>query len=172
MLKSFIQTLDFKCKQEIGCDTTLIKDLPKKVEMISIGPDALVRWATKVMARRNIGALALVQDGVLIGIVSERDIVRRCVAEDKRAGQTRIREIMTPNPITLGRDQSVLTALAVMMENNVRHLPIECEAGKFCQMLSLKDVIAALRKTMEKQILNFLLAMAEDDLDNVIPMHR
>jgi signal-transduction protein with cAMP-binding, CBS, and nucleotidyltransferase domain len=65
-----------------------------------------------------------------------------------------------------------LKALAVMMENNVRHLPIECEAGKFCQMLSLKDVITALRKTVEKQILNFLLAMAEDDLDNVIPMHR
>jgi len=150
----------------------LIQDISQKVKMISIGPDALVRWATKIMARHNIGALAVVQDGVLIGIVSERDIVRRCVAENKRAGQTRIRDIMTPNPITLTRDQSVLTALAVMMENNIRHLPIECETGKFCQMLSLKDVITALRKTMEKQVLNFLLAMAEDDLDNVVQLHR
>lgn len=140
----------------------LIKNLPQKRKLISIAPDARVRWATKVMKQHNIGALAVVDQGKLVGIISERDIVRRCLADDLKADQTICADIMTIDPITLTVDQSILNALAIMMENNIRHIPIECEKGNFCRMLSVKDVIYALRKSMEKHVLNMFLEMADE----------
>lgn len=130
----------------------IVPDVVSKQDLSSLSPNDTVLAAAKLMTNRKIGALLILEKGTLVGILSERDIAGRLVAEEKSPGETRIAEIMTPKPETIGPKASVMDALQRMQEGGFRHLPVE-ESGEIIGMVSIRDIYAAVREDLEEAVL-------------------
>jgi CBS domain-containing protein len=87
-------------------------------------PKTLVNKAAKLMAARNVGAVLVMEDDRLVGILTERDIVFRVVAKGLDAEATPLSEVMTKAPHTVDPEKPLGYALLVMQENGFRHLPV------------------------------------------------
>lgn len=108
--------------------------------VIKIGAEEPVDVAARALAHYNIGALPVCDaKGNLCGIVTDRDIVTRCLAAGKEAKQTAVRQVMTGTVRTIDNDADAAEAARVMGKNQIRRLPVT-ENGKLCGMLSLGDV--------------------------------
>jgi CBS domain-containing protein len=103
--------------------------------------DTTVLAAAERMIADDVGSLAVVKDESLVGIVTERDIVREFAARE--SGPRTVGDIMTPNPDSLSPDIDVDDAAAWMMGAGYRHLPV-VENGKLVGIVSIKDVLWAL----------------------------
>jgi CBS domain-containing protein len=114
----------------------------KSGELCTIGPGARVIDALRLMAERNIGALPVVEDGELVGIVSERDYARKVVLKGKSSQDTPVREIMTEGVICVKPGSSVEECMAVMTDRHIRHLPV-MENAKLLGILSIGDLVKA-----------------------------
>ena len=133
--------------------TTKIKHLIGGRDLVWIGPMASVAEASALMLKEDIGALAVIEDDRLIGIVSERDIVRRCVAREGFSPETSwVRQIMSAPPITIDRNMSIGVAAMVMIENGIRHLPV-MQREKVLGMVSIRRVVEEYRRGLETSIL-------------------
>ena len=118
-------------------------------DVVSITPDESVRCAARLMSRHNIGALPVcAQDGRLRGMVTDRDIVVRCVAAGDDPERTRVAEIMTRRVLAAEPDRSVDEAARLMAREQVRRLPVQ-EHGRLVGMVSLGDVAVRPDYTME-----------------------
>jgi len=102
--------------------------------------DLTVRKAIKIMDESNIGVLPVVENDKPIGIITERDILRRVVAKDIDLDKTNVEGIMTKNPVTINHDASILEATRLMSENNFRRLLV-VKGGKLIGVVTAKDVI-------------------------------
>ena len=91
------------------------------------------------MNESNVGALCVQIDGYLVGIVSERDYVRKVILDTHHSKQTKVSEIMTQDVITVSRSDTVVHCIALMRKHHVRHLPA-VENGKPIGMISLRDL--------------------------------
>jgi CBS domain-containing protein len=120
----------------------LVKQLldSKGSDVWSIHPDRTVYDALELMEKRNIGALLVMVEGEVVGIVSERDYARKVVLMGRSSRETNVREIMTPDVIALEVDQTVEHAMAVMTDNHIRHLPIH-DQGKLIGIITIGDVV-------------------------------
>ena len=126
----------------------IVQDLMSK-NVISISPDENAALAARLLARHNIGALPVCStDGKLRGIVTDRDIVLRCVAAENSAEETKVREIMTRGPTTVSPDSDLNEATRLMSQTQVRRLPV-VENGSLVGMLSLADIARNGRFDME-----------------------
>ena len=94
----------------------------------------------KAMVDRNIGAVPVLRDGLLVGIFSERDLMRRVVVERRDPQTTRVEEVMTMEPLTISPDESPESCMQVMSHHGFRHLPV-CEGAKLMGIISLKDLM-------------------------------
>jgi CBS domain-containing protein len=103
-------------------------------------PEQVVSEAISVMATLQIGVLPIVADGELVGIFSERDLVRRVIAMGRAPDKTPLGEVMTPNPVTAAPDEERLTAITKMQTVGCRHLPVVA-AGAIIDMLSMRDLL-------------------------------
>jgi len=112
----------------------------KKGEVWSIGPDATVYDAIAMMADRNVGALLVVDNGQLVGIISERDYTRKVMLRGKRSRETTVREIMSTQLTTVPPREGVDDCLRFMTEKRVRHLPVVA-AGEICGVISIGDLV-------------------------------
>lgn len=113
----------------------------RKRRLHAMSPDEMARKACKVMNNRKMGALPVIdEDGKLLGMISERDIVRRCIGERRRTATTPISEVMTENPVFADPDDSVMVAMAKMMQNHIRHLPV-VEDGRVVGCVSIRELI-------------------------------
>ena len=112
----------------------------KGTEVFSVPPDASVYSAIETMADRGVGALMVVEDGALMGVVSERDYARKVILQGRSSTDTFVREIMTTPPITMGPCATVNDALQVMTENRFRHLPL-VDKGKLLGVVSMGDLV-------------------------------
>ena len=101
-----------------------VHKIMRKAKLLTGVPGELVAKAARRMARRNVGALLVIEDGRLVGIMTERDIVFRVVAAGLDTAATRIAEVMTRNPITIQADLPLGSALVVMHREGFRHLPV------------------------------------------------
>ncbi len=101
--------------------------------------DASVREACKVMAELDQGALVVFDNEKLVGIVSERDVVRRCICADRHTGETAVAAIMTPAPVAIDADSSLAHALDVMQSGHFHHLPVMRD-GQVIGLLELDDI--------------------------------
>src|SRR5438270_12215867 len=110
-------------------------------EIFSIPSDASVYSGIEMMADKRVGALLVIDEGHLVGIVSERDYARKVILQGKSSKDTFIREIMTPSPITIDCDTSVDEAMRMMTENRIRHLPVIDQAGHIAGVLSIGDLV-------------------------------
>jgi CBS domain-containing protein len=92
------------------------------------------------MVERNIGAVPVLRDGLLVGVFSERDLMRRVVVEGRDPSQTKVSEVMTEDPLTVSPKEDMDTCRFLMHRHGFRHLPI-CEGMQLRGMISLRDVI-------------------------------
>ena len=110
--------------------------------VVCVGPGQSVEAAAKVFERYNIGALPVcTSQGMLCGMLTDRDLVIRCLAMGKLPSVTSVREIMTKQVISVGPDMEVSVAAHLMGRKRVRRLPV-VERGKVKGILSLDDLAA------------------------------
>jgi len=114
-------------------------------------PTATADEAARLMRERRIGAVMVVEHGRLEGIVTERDMVFRLLAEHLDARATRLGQIMTRNPETLGPEDSALVALDKMRAGHYRHLPVVSD-GEIAGIVSIRDLYEAVRRSLEEEL--------------------
>ena len=108
--------------------------------VIRIMEDEPVSVAARTLTHYNIGALPVCSaDGKLSGVVTDRDIVTRCLAAERSAENTKVRDIMTAQVLSVAPDTDLSVAAHIMGTRQVRRLPV-VENGKVCGMLSLGDL--------------------------------
>ena len=107
-----------------------------------VAPGDSVYEALRTMAEHDVGALIVMDDGVLAGIISERDYARKVILEDRRSQDVTVGEIMTSPVTTVGPDQHVEECMALMTEHRIRHLPV-VEEGSLVGVISIGDVVEA-----------------------------
>ncbi|NBB83944.1 MAG: CBS domain-containing protein [Alphaproteobacteria bacterium] len=107
--------------------------------LVAVGPNETVRVACTAMEAADVGALAVMQDDRLVGILSERDVIRRCICRGRPTAATRVSDVMTPNPATIDVAGSLTDAVRTMMTGRFRHLPV-LSAGQVVAMLSIRDL--------------------------------
>jgi CBS domain-containing protein len=108
-----------------------------------------VMYAASIMKERARGSLVVVDNGKPVGIITERDIVRRLVAEGKSASATKVGEIMSTPLISVGPEATVAAVVRVMYENGIRRLPI-VENDRVIGMLTVTDLARVLYREREK----------------------
>ncbi len=111
----------------------------KNSELWSISPDATVFEAIQTMADRNIGALPVVAQGKLLGIVSERDYTRKVALKGKSSKETRVREILVA-PVIASPSDTVEECMKLMTSHRVRHLPI-LQGDELIGLVSIGDLV-------------------------------
>ena len=131
---------------------TKVADILNGREVVTLGPDASVAEACALLDRHNIGALGVVAEGALLGILSERDVIRRCIAPGRLPAETLVRSVMTADPATIAPADPVLEALDVMYGFGFRHLPVVDEAGRLAAMLSMRDIPKEYRLAAERSV--------------------
>ncbi len=107
----------------------------------TVAPGASVLEAVEVMAEHAVGAVAVVEHGILHGIFTERDVMLRVVLRQRSPKDTRVREVMTSPVETITDDTSEEDALVHMVERHVRHLPIVNAQGQLTAMLSIRNLL-------------------------------
>ena len=111
----------------------------KSEELVWVGPLESVFDALKLMNEKDVGAVLVQIDDYLVGILSERDYMRKVILDIHAAKQTKVSEIMTNDVITVTSDDTVVHCIALTKKHHVRHLPV-VEAGKTIGMISLRDL--------------------------------
>ncbi|MCP4418206.1 MAG: CBS domain-containing protein [Chloroflexi bacterium] len=106
-------------------------------------PEDTVYDALLLLAEKNIGALLVIQDGQLVGIVSERDYARKVALQGKTSMQTPVREIMTKNVVTISPQSSVNDAMMLMTHKQFRHLPV-IEDDNIIGIISIGDLVKSI----------------------------
>ena len=131
----------------------LVKHLldAKGRHIISVSPDSSVLEAIKIMADKNIGALVVMQDDKLAGIVSERDYARKVIVKGRSSKSTQVAEIMTADVVTTSSDQTVEECMAMMAEMRIRHLPV-VEDDRVIAMISIGDLVQAIIADQKEEI--------------------
>lgn len=106
----------------------------------SIGPNAMVIDAIQLMGEKNVGALPVVDNSTLVGIVSERDYTRKVILKGRSSKETPVSDIMTAQLLTVTPSDSVIECMRIMTEKRVRHLPV-LEGTNLVGILSIGDVV-------------------------------
>jgi CBS domain-containing protein len=113
-----------------------------------ISPTATVYEAIALMAERSVGALPVVSEGKLLGMVSERDYARKVILQGRSSQHTMVREIMTRAPITVTLEYTVDQCMKIMTQSRVRHLPV-IDGDKLVGIVSIGDLVKAIIATQE-----------------------
>ena len=120
----------------------------------SIFSNLTVYDALKVMGEKNIGAILIIDDNVLKGILSERDYARKIVLKDKSSKETFVHEIMESNVFTVKLSDNLEDCMELMSEKRIRHLPV-LEDGVVVGIISISDVVKAIIE-IQKDTINHL----------------
>jgi len=127
-----------------------LRDLVKDRKVFSVEATRTVLEAARYMMEHNVGAVPVVRNGDLAGIISERDIMNRVVAVGRTPGTTTVSEVMTANPRAVPADESIEECLFIMREFGFRHLPI-VEGKELKGLVSLRDVLMHQASEIERQ---------------------
>ncbi|MFK5914214.1 MAG: CBS domain-containing protein [Woeseiaceae bacterium] len=121
--------------------STLEKLLTNKSSSVwTVAPEDTVFDAIKMMTEKLVGALPVVENDKLVGILSERDYTRKIILEGKTSKETKVKEIMTAKVLHASPTQKIVECMKVMTEHHIRHLPVLTN-GKLTGMLSIGDVL-------------------------------
>jgi CBS domain-containing protein len=112
----------------------------KNQEVHTIPSHHTVFEALKLMAEKNVGALPVVDNGMVVGIISERDYARKLVLKGRSSMMTIVEQIMNSPVITVDSHQSVEACMGIMTDRHLRHLPV-VEDGKLLGLLSIGDLV-------------------------------
>ena len=120
----------------------------------TIGPNAMVIDGIRFMDEKNVGALPVVDNGTLVGIVSERDYTRKVILQGRSSKETPVSEIMTKQLVTVTPRDNVTECMRIITEKRVRHLPV-LEGADLVGILSIGDVV------------NWLISAQKAAIDNL-----
>ncbi len=121
----------------------------------TVGADATVLDAVRVMALRGVGAVAVVEKdekGELRGIFTERDVVLRVVLDERKPGQTRVGDVMTRPVETATEETTAEQALNLMIERHIRHLPILSREGHVLGILSIRNLLQHMVEDLQHEL--------------------
>jgi CBS domain-containing protein len=127
-----------------------LRDLIQDRRLYSVDASRTVVEAARYMMEHNVGAVPVLRDGALVGILSERDIMNRVVAVGRTPGTTAVSEVMTANPRAVAADETIEECLFIMREFGFRHLPI-VEGKELKGLVSLRDVLMRQVDEIERQ---------------------
>jgi CBS domain-containing protein len=113
----------------------------------SVDPDAPVLDAIRLMADHSVGALLVMKNQRLVGVVSERDYARKVILRGLTSSDTPVREIMSAPVLTIDPGRTVRECMKVMTDNRIRHLPV-VDAERVVGVLSIGDLV---RSVLEEQ---------------------
>ena len=118
----------------------ILKSKPS-AEVCTIAPSDLVIDVLRLMAAKSIGALLVMDDGRIVGIITERDYARKIALMGRSSATTLVRDVMTRNVLCVRPQQTSEECMAIMTENRLRHLPVVDEGGKLLGMVSIGDLV-------------------------------
>ena len=112
----------------------------KGQDVWSISPAASVYDALRMMCEKDVGALMVIENSRLVGILSERDYARKVVLEGKSSRDTRVKDVMTPEVITVHPEQTLHECMEIMIDSHIRHLPVVLDE-RVVGVISIGDVL-------------------------------
>ena len=139
-----------------------VRDMMRKKsgqDIFSISPDASVLDALQLMSDHNTGALLVIESDEVQGIISERDCVRKVDLAGRAAAETRVSEIMTAKVIYVEAGQDVEECMALMIDKNIRHLPVY-DGAQLVGLVSVRDVLREMvdvQKFMISQLERYIM---------------
>jgi CBS domain-containing protein len=133
--------------------STSVKEIlsGKSAEILSVSPETSVYEALDLMARTDISAVLVLEGERLVGIFTERDYARKVALRGRNSKDTRIRDVMTQNLLTISPTQDVDDVMAIMTENRFRHLPV-VERGKLVGIVTIGDAVKAVMAEQRQTI--------------------
>jgi CBS domain-containing protein len=132
--------------QQVG---DLLSD--KGTDVVSIAPEAAVARAVDLMAEKGIGSLLVMQEGVLCGIVTERDYARKVIAGGRSSENTCVADIMTADVFTTGVERHIDECMMLMTEKRIRHLPV-VDGDRVVGIISIGDIMKAIISDNQRAI--------------------
>lgn len=117
-----------------------IRSVMERKNLLTATPETTVSQAAKLMAKKNVGAVMVIEEERLVGIFTERDALVRVIAKGRDTETTQLAEVMTVDPHTVDPGKSFGSALLTMFENGFRHLPV-VEAGKVIGIVSSRNAL-------------------------------
>ncbi len=117
-----------------------IREILHGRDVYSVMADNTVREAAVYMAQRNVGAAPVLRDSELVGVFSERDVVRRVLMEGRDWNTTKVGEVMSSNPLTVNPGEDLERCMLLMMKNNFRHLPVT-EGQRLVGFVSMRELL-------------------------------
>ena len=118
----------------------LICDLLKDQVIVSAESHQTVLEVARLMVEHNIGAVPVLENGQLIGIFSERDLMSRVVVNGKDPAHTPVSQVMTEDPLTVAQNDPLETCMTLMKRHGFRHLPV-CAGRELKGVVSLRDIL-------------------------------
>ena len=112
----------------------------KGIAAVSVAPETTVFDALKIMAEKNIGSVVVMENGIYLGLVTERDYSRKVILKDKHSTSTVVSEIMTTDLPRVSPDDSIDHCMELMTGNNIRYLPVFTN-NKLGGIISITDVV-------------------------------
>ncbi|MEP7142531.1 MAG: CBS domain-containing protein [Ferruginibacter sp.] len=123
----------------------------KGSNVYSITSGITVYDALKIMGEKNVGALLVIENEQLLGIISERDYARKIILKGKTSHETIVREIMTEKVISVAPDDHIEKCMEFMSEKHIRHLPV-VKDDKVTGIISITDVVTAIIASQKETI--------------------
>ncbi|MBZ5721197.1 MAG: CBS domain-containing protein [Acidobacteriia bacterium] len=117
-----------------------VYELIRNQNTYHVDADQMVLDVAQAMVERNIGAVPVLRDGLLVGIFSERDLMKHVVVEGRDPRLTRVFEVMTEDPLTVSPQEDPQTCMILMRRHGFRHLPV-CEGQQLLGLVSLRDLM-------------------------------
>jgi CBS domain-containing protein len=124
----------------------------KSGEVFTTQPGTTVYEAIRLMGEKQIGALIVVEDGDVVGILSERDYSRKVVLQGRTSRDTTVAEILTP-AVTVRRRDGISKCMQLMTSHRIRHLPVVTEDNRPIGIISMGDLVNWVMRSQEHTIL-------------------
>ena len=131
-----------------------INELPELQPMVGVDPDTSIRAAINEMINKSVGCVLVIEDGTLVGVFSERDVLTKVVSKNVDLDATHVTDVMTSRPETLTETSELVFALHKMAIGGYRHVPLLDAEGAPVAVVSMRDIVDYIVSLYQNEVLN------------------